>query len=114
MRGSLRHFASRAWLGREIEKIRDDEPDAKIVIVTHHAPILGANPPQYRGGALSPAFVSDMRAEIEIWRPTLWIFGHTHFDVNEMVGVTRILSRQRGYVGYESATLNFQPTIVDV
>jgi hypothetical protein len=53
------HFASRAWLGAEIAKIRAADPDAKIVVATHHAPILEANPPQYRGGALAPAFTSN-------------------------------------------------------
>jgi hypothetical protein len=108
------HFASRAWLGAEVGKIRVDDPAAKIVIVTHHAPILEANPPQYQGGSLAPAFVSDMRAEIEAWRPALWVFGHTHHDVDTRIGETRLLSRQRGYFGLEESALEFKPAIVEL
>lgn len=63
------HFTSRAWFGAEVAKIRAEDPDAKVVVATHHAPIVEANPPQYRGGALAPAFASDMRAENAEWRP---------------------------------------------
>jgi predicted MPP superfamily phosphohydrolase len=108
------HFASRAWIGAEIAKIRDAESDAKIVVATHHAPILEANPPQYRGGALAPAFVSDLRGEIAAWRPDLWVCGHTHHNIDETVGGTRVLSRQRGYIGREAGSLEFRPTIVDI
>lgn len=108
------HFASRAWLAAEIAKIRAADPDAKIVVATHHAPILAANPSQYRGGALAPAFVSDMQNEISVWRPNLWVFGHTHHDVDETIDATRLLSHQRGYVGREPNTLTFQPAIVEI
>jgi len=108
------HFASRAWLGDMIKRIRSTDPFAKIVIVTHHAPILEANQPQYHGGSLSPAFVSDMRAEIEAWRPALWVFGHTHHDVDMTIGETRLVSRQRGYVGIEASASDFQPAIVEI
>ena len=72
----------------EIAKIRTAEPEAKIVIATHHAPVLDANPPQYRGGALAPAFVSDLRGELDCWRPNLWVFGHTHHNLDQMIGET--------------------------
>jgi Icc-related predicted phosphoesterase len=108
------HFASRAWLAAEVENIRAGDSNAQIVIVTHHAPILEANPPQYQGGVLAPAFVSDMRAEIEAWRPVLWVFGHTHYDVDMMIGETRLLSRLRGYVGLEASALDFRPAIVEI
>jgi hypothetical protein len=108
------HFTSRAWLGAEIMKIRAADPNAKIVIVTHHAPVLEANPPQYRGGALAPAFVSDMHAEIASWRPDLWVFGHTHHDIDATVGRTRVLSHQRGYVGHEADSLEFRPAAIEL
>jgi predicted phosphodiesterase len=108
------HFASRAWLGAEIAKIRTAESTARIIIATHHAPILGANPPQYRGGALAPAFVSDMSSEITAWRPDLWVFGHTHHDVDQTIGETRLLSHQRGYIGREAGSLEFRPAVIEL
>jgi DNA repair exonuclease SbcCD nuclease subunit len=108
------HFASRAWLRDEVEKIRADDPEAKIVIVTHHAPIIDGAAPEYRGDALSPAFVSDLSAEIQAWRPTLWVFGHTHHNVDKSVGSSRIVSAQRGYVGEATGVENFRPVIVEI
>jgi 3',5'-cyclic AMP phosphodiesterase CpdA len=108
------HFESRAWLRDEVEKIRANDTNAKIVIVTHHAPIIDGAAPEYRGDVLSPAFVSDLSAEIRAWRPNLWVFGHTHFDVDKMVGGTRILSRQRGYIDHEPSVLDFRPAIVEI
>ena len=55
-----------------------------------------------------------MRADIEGWHPTLWVFGHTHFDVDEMIGETRMLSRQRGYIGQEIGTVDFRPAVVEI
>jgi predicted phosphodiesterase len=108
------HQTSRKWLDRTISGIRIAEPQARIVIVTHHAPILEANPPEHRGGELAPAFVSDMRAEIEAWKPDLWVFGHTHHDVDLVVGKTRVVSQQRGYVGVEPGATAFRPKLVDL
>jgi len=108
------HSATRAWLDREVATIRGKTPDAKIVIVTHHAPILEANPPQYRNSASAPAFVSNMRPEIAKWRPALWISGHTHHSFDLMHGTTRLLSNQRGYVGQEVGALNFRPIVVEL
>ncbi|WP_296706378.1 metallophosphoesterase [Rhodoblastus sp.] len=108
------HFASRAWLRDEVAKIRANDPEAKIVIVTHHAPIIDGAAPEYRGDILSPAFVSDLSAEIQAWRPTLWVFGHTHFNVDKFIGSTRVVSAQRGYVGEAPAVESFRPAIVEI
>jgi hypothetical protein len=67
------HHDTRAWLRREVERARQ-EADV-VVVVTHHGPIPDANPPQYRGGELVPAFVSDLRSEILEWQPDLWFGG---------------------------------------
>jgi Icc-related predicted phosphoesterase len=108
------HETSRKWLDKTISGICIAELQARIVVVTHHAPILDANPPEYRGGHLAPAFVSDMRAEIEAWKPELWVFGHTHHNVDLAVGKTRVVSQQRGYVGVEPGAAAFRPKLVDL
>ncbi|WP_424363036.1 metallophosphoesterase [Methylocystis parvus] len=123
MRGSLFspamareiHDGSRAWLARETARIRSAEGDeAEIVLVTHHAPIPEANAPDYRGNRLAPAFASDMRAEIAEWRPTAWIWGHTHWTMEAAIGQTKLLSSQRGYVCIEPGAESFVPTVVEL
>jgi hypothetical protein len=109
------HLESRAWLAEEIRRIRSREgKGATIVVVTHHAPIPEANPPQYRGGELSPAFVSDMTDFIRTWQPSVWIWGHTHHSMDAMIGSTRLISAQRGYVGMGEGAETFFPAVIDV
>jgi predicted phosphodiesterase len=108
------HQVSRKWLDMTITGIRVADPEAQIVVVTHHAPILEANPPEYRGGTLAPAFASDMRAEIEKWQPDLWVWGHTHHSMDVRIGETRLVSSQRGYVGVEPGATAFRPAVVEI
>jgi hypothetical protein len=109
------HDVSLKWLDREVAGIREAEgTDAKILIVTHHAPIPDANPPQYRGGKLSPAFASDLTAKIELWQPDYWLNGHTHFNHDVRIGRTRCLSSQRGYVCSEAGADTYEPLVVDL
>jgi len=106
------HTESRAWLGREAVLARD-EVDV-VIVMTHHGPIPDANPPQYRGGELAPAFVSDLRQEILDWEPDLWVWGHTHFSMQSEFGATRLVSAQRGYIGQEPGAERFLPAIIEV
>jgi hypothetical protein len=106
------HKRAKAWLAEEARRARG-EADA-VVVLTHHAPIPEANPERYRGGDLSPAFASDLRAEIAAWAPDLWVWGHTHFSMDATLGRTRLLSAQRGYVGVEDGADTFVPAIVEL
>jgi hypothetical protein len=83
-----------------------------VVVVTHHGPIPDANPPQYRGGELVPAFVSDLRSEILEWQPDLWVWGHTHHSMRDRLGRTELVSAQRGYIGSEEGADSFVPELV--
>ncbi len=110
-----RHEASRRWLGQEIGRIKASEgPAARILVVTHHAPVPDANPPQYRGVGLSPAFASDLTAEIAEWQPTAWVWGHTHHSVDTWLGATRLISEQRGYVSSEPGADTFVPRVIEI
>jgi hypothetical protein len=98
----------------EIARIRSHEgADARILIVTHHAPVPEANG-RYIGGSLSPAFASDLRQEIIDWRPNAWFFGHTHYSLDMTVAATRVGSAQRGYVGQEPGAEGFVPPIFEI
>jgi predicted phosphodiesterase len=105
------HRKARDWL-RQSGPVARQESDAEIV-VTHHAPTPQANAPQYQGGILSPAFASDMEAEVAELGADLWVSGHTHFDHDFMLGRTRMLSHQRGYMGSE-AEMGFNPIILSM
>lgn len=106
------HRQSRAWVAEEALKSRQ-ESDV-VIVVTHHGSIPEASAPQYRDDPLSGAFNSDLTAEIEAWQPDLWICGHTHFSFEKVVGRTRVVSAQRGYLGAEPQAAEFAPAVVEV
>ena len=107
------HRASLASLDGEVTRIRKEDQDARILVITHHAPIPEANPQQFRGGELAPAFVSDLRPQIARWRPAAWIWGHTHFSVRTQLGGTLLASAQRGYIGYEEPGASAFPVAIE-
>jgi predicted phosphodiesterase len=87
------HQTSVAWLKSQLKK---NDPK-KTVIITHHAPSERSIPPQNADDILNAAFASDLDSLIRASRIPLWIHGHTHYNVDYKVGVTRIYSNQRGY-----------------
>ena len=106
------HRKTIEWLSVEAPRAR---ADADVVIVmTHHAPIPDAIPPKYRGNSLSPAFATDLRDQIKTWRPDLWVWGHTHYSTQALLGRTLLMSAQRGYVGVEPGAETFVPVVVEI
>ncbi|KAF3480530.1 ser/Thr protein phosphatase [Arthroderma uncinatum] len=113
------HVRDLAWLNEQVTSISKLEPRRKIVIFTHHSPIMGdarAADPMHIGSALSTAFATDLSDE-ECWKSPnvcLWAFGHTHFNCNfnvELEGSTRrIVANQRGY--YFKQVDNFKVEMV--
>jgi predicted phosphodiesterase len=107
------HRRTREWLSVEAPRARQDAET--VVIMTHHAPIHGANG-IHEGGDLSPAFASDLIAEIEVWKPDLWVWGHTHVSLDTCLGATRLVSSQRGYLldDERAAAETYRPAIIEI
>ncbi len=57
----LFHRTTVSWLRKQLHQ----EFDGPTVVVTHHAPHVAAQPEEYVGSDLSPAFVSDLSALIQ-------------------------------------------------
>ena len=108
------HDVSRKWLAREFARIRSEDAAAKVMVVTHHSPIPDGSHPQFHGDRLAPAFCNNMRSEIYEWSPLLWCFGHTHWNVDTMVGDTRVVANQRCYPGVDAEADTFLPKIIEV
>jgi len=108
-----RHEQSRLWLHRMIEALRKQDPDADLLIVTHHAPsgaVLGE-----RIGAIAPAYGSDLLTEFTPWRPAAWIHGHTHYRHDSLAEGIRMVSAPRGYVAFDGpAALDFRPGLIEI
>lgn len=73
-----------------------------IVVVTHHVPTLQCVAPEHRGSILSNAFCVDLTSWLEApegRKPDLWVYGHSHLNIDATVGTTRVVCNQLGYVG---------------
>lgn len=102
----LLHHQARGWLARHLY-----EPcNLPTVVVTHHAPMLEGVAPHYREDPLTGAYASDLRPFLNDGGAALWIFGHTHYAVDTVVGKTRVVSNQRGYP--DEPALGFDPGLV--
>ncbi len=85
-----------------VERIKTWFNDSLItgprVVISHHAPVLNPRT-KYRSSPLWPAFNSlDMTEVIRTRQPDVWIYGHTHENDDRMIGRTRVVTNQRGYL----------------
>ena len=80
---------------------------ARKVVVTHHVPTSRCVAPEHKGTTLNPGFTADLTEYIEDSGIDLWIYGHSHRSVNAVVGKTRIVSNQVGYVAYSECVGSF-------
>ncbi len=88
------------WLTSEIEKIKSSEPTRKILVVTHHAPLVtGTSAPQFDNSKISSAFSSDLISLMNS-PVNIWVFGHTHYSSKQVLdnGIN-VISNQMGYPG---------------
>ena len=77
------------------------------VVVTHHVPSRQLVSPEFRGSSLESGFTVDLTEYIETSGVDLWVYGHSHRSIDRMIGTTRVVSNQVGYVAYGEYGKNF-------
>lgn len=73
----------------------------KIVVLTHHVPSKLLSSPDFEGSEINGAFVSEQFDFIADSRIDYWIYGHSHRNIDDVIGGTKCLSNQLGYVAME-------------
>ena len=68
------------------------------VIVTHHVPSFQLSSPDFKGSRINGAFVSDEDVFIKNCGADYWIYGHSHRNIDRLIGKTKCVSNQLGYV----------------
>jgi predicted phosphodiesterase len=99
------HDISRNFLREELNK----RWDGKTVVITHHAPSLKCAHPNFQMDHVAGAFISDCEDLIEL--ADVWIFGHTHANVDFHIGKCRVVSNQLGYEN-ERVPVAFRPDLI--
>lgn len=89
------HLKSREWLLQNLNL----PFDGPTVVVTHHGPSDTCQHKKYPLSPISTAFHSQM--DDFVGMADLWIYGHTHSNLDTLVNGTRLISNQFGYVSHE-------------
>lgn len=95
------------------EALKDPYP-GKTVVVTHHAPLWNFSDPKYGKDSISHMFIGDCHKEIlNCETPAdLWLFGHTHYPIDEAHLGTRFVNNPVGYPGEPDRVRMYQPTLL--
>lgn len=99
------HSNSVSWL---TNKLFDESFDGKTVVVTHHGPSLACEHVFFGHTDFAPAFYSDLPRLME--KSDLWVYGHTHSNLDVYINKTRLMSNQRGYPNEKMN--NFDPNLI--
>ena len=78
-----------------------------IIVATHHVPSFELNAPEFKGSPLNGAFTVELGDYIAASPIEYWIYGHSHRNVDKVIGNTRCVSNQLGYV-FNNEHLSFQ------
>ncbi len=85
-----------------------------IVVVTHHVPSFRLSSPDFEGSRINGAFTVELEDYIETSPIDYWIYGHSHRNIDAIIGRTRCVTNQLGYV-FHNEHLAFDPTkIVEI
>jgi hypothetical protein len=63
--------------------------------------------PEHKGNRLNSAFATELGDFIADSRIDAWIFGHSHANEEAIIGNTRIVCNQLGYVYYREHLAGF-------
>ena len=89
-----------------IKKELSENNSKHTIVASHHVPTLLNYPEQYKGDVLNDAFAVELFDFIENSDIDYWIFGHHHENTPEfIIGDTKMLTNQLGYVKYENNDL---------
>ncbi len=79
---------------RAISALRAVKAD---VVVTHHLPHPQSISSFFKGSPLNRFFLCDVRQEMAMIEPQLWVHGHTHGPRDYTFGPTRVVCNPMGY-----------------
>ncbi|KAK5109343.1 hypothetical protein LTR62_007112 [Meristemomyces frigidus] len=87
------------WLKDSLSQLRQAEPDRKVVVVTHFAPMFKrVCHPLEENNVISQCFCShaldQLRRSGDMKLVSCWVFGHTHWNAKFKVGHSAVMSNQ--------------------
>ena len=77
-----------------------DSQAKHIVVATHHVPSFQLVSPDFKGSPINGAFTAELGNFIAYSRIDYWIYGHSHRNIDRIIGNTQCVSNQLGYVNH--------------
>lgn len=74
------------------------------IVVTHHVPSFQMQCPEFANSLANGAFTVELQDFIENSGIDFWIYGHSHYNADRVIGKTTCLSNQLGYVSHGEHT----------
>lgn len=81
-----------------IEKAVSESNAERIVVATHHVPSFALMAEEFKDSSINGAFTVELAGMIAESRINCWIYGHSHRNIDKMIGSTRCVSNQLGYI----------------
>ena len=93
------------------KSLNESKAQTKIV-VTHHVPSDLLTAKEFQGSDINQAFTVDLTNYIKKCGAKYWIYGHSHRNINKVIGKTSCLCNQVGYISEEEEeTFNHEVNI---
>jgi predicted phosphodiesterase len=99
----------------QIQKFLEQPFDGITIVATHHVPSYKLCHPRF-GDDCNGGFASNCDAMLHSPNnPSVWIHGHTHDEIDRMVGDTRVICNPSGYRHETDPEYhNFHPVFIDL
>ncbi len=91
-----------------IKKAVAESQAKKIVVATHHVPSFSLMSPEFKHSSINGAFTSELGNFIAYSPINYWIYGHSHRNINGVIGNTQCVTNQLGYV-FQGENQFFRP-----
>jgi hypothetical protein len=87
----------------------------ETIVISHHLPHPRSTPPYYKNDVNGNRFfVCDQTALIAAKQPRFWFHGHTHAEMNYMLGDTHVMAHPRGYPKEQKHKARYQALLLEV
>lgn len=107
------HHNAVEFISKELSEARESKQD--VIIMTHHAPLMTLQNPEYKNCDLQHAYAVDLynllKANTDVIKA--WFYGHNHYSMKAEIDDTLVLSNQVGYPG-EKCTRYDNSLIVEI
>jgi len=96
--------------------VSEAKPHEKVVVVGHHTPSLRSCAEHYKHDTMMNGGYHSSLDEYIMDHPqiVLWTHGHTHENMDYMIGDTRVFCNPRGYAGWDDTASSFELKVIEV